>query len=125
MDILNQIKHAFTHYLKATFEIDEKTANTIQLNLNVDEHKQQFGDLNTNAPMVIAKQFKKNPQEIATRIISEFSHPDIQKAQIAGPGFLNIYLTQGCISSIAQELGHKGAHYFKLPEETKKKCVLC
>ncbi len=53
------------------------------------------GDLATNAAMVLAKQVGKNPRELAGMILPGLEqHSDIESAQIAGPGFINIRLAQ-------------------------------
>lgn len=51
-----------------------------------------FGDLACNCAMVLAKEAKKNPRELATIIAEKLQHasPSIAKVEIAGPGFLNI-----------------------------------
>jgi len=87
MNCIEQIQEAFASYLKASFDIDESTALTGLFILNVDENKQQFGDLNSNAPMIIAKKIGKNPREIALQIIAEFTHPLIELLEIADLDF--------------------------------------
>lgn len=48
------------------------------------------GDLSTNASMVLAKEFKKNPLGIASLLSEKLSPlPYIAKIDIAGPGFIN------------------------------------
>ena len=52
------------------------------------------GDLATNAAMVIAKQVGQNPRELAEKIVAALeSHPDIVEASIAGPGFVNLRIS--------------------------------
>ncbi len=51
------------------------------------------GDLATNAAMVLAKQAKTNPRELAGKIIEKLSADDaVESAEIAGPGFINLRL---------------------------------
>lgn len=88
----------------------------IQCSLNTDPQKQQFGDLTSNAPLVLAKIMGKNPREIATEICQKFTHSAIQKIEIAGPGFLNMFLTPQALQTIAQELGTQQAAFFKKAE---------
>lgn len=52
----------------------------------------RFGDYQTNAAMVIAKQEKKNPREVAQQLVEELKINDIAKLEIAGPGFINFRL---------------------------------
>ncbi|HVY18921.1 MAG TPA: arginine--tRNA ligase [Bauldia sp.] len=51
------------------------------------------GDLATNAAMVLAKPLGRNPRELATHIAAALaSDPDIDSAEVAGPGFINLRL---------------------------------
>ncbi len=48
------------------------------------------GDAATNAAMVLAKPLGKNPREVAEKLIAALQAlPFLQKAEIAGPGFIN------------------------------------
>lgn len=52
------------------------------------------GDLATNAAMVLAKPAKTNPRALAEAIVRELAaDPQIASAEIAGPGFINLRLT--------------------------------
>jgi arginyl-tRNA synthetase len=69
-------------------ELDLNTV-TISIPTNKD-----FGDFATNVAMMTASKAKKNPREIAEGIkYSLESHSGIfEKIEIAGPGFINMYL---------------------------------
>lgn len=52
-----------------------------------------FGDLATNAAMVLASAAGKKPRELAELIVTELKKlPEITMAEIAGPGFINFSL---------------------------------
>jgi arginyl-tRNA synthetase len=119
MNLIEQIQAAFNHYLKSTFNLDEKQISACTLELNIDEQKQQFGDLNSSAAMVLSKQLKRNPREIAEQITKEFTHDTLEKIEIAGPGFLNFFLTQKTINTLAQHLAEQKETFFK-SENIKK-----
>lgn len=54
----------------------------------------EFGDFATNVAMQLAKQFGKKPHDIAKIIVERLRHDDIvMSAEIAGPGFINICVT--------------------------------
>ncbi|MCZ4151825.1 arginine--tRNA ligase, partial [Escherichia coli] len=52
------------------------------------------GDLATNAAMQLTKIAKRNPRQIAEEIINHLNLAEagIEKAEIAGPGFINFKL---------------------------------
>jgi len=58
-----------------------------------DATKAEFGDFQFNGAMALSKKLGKNPREIATDILN---HVDLTgvlaKAEIAGPGFINLWL---------------------------------
>lgn len=59
----------------------------------------RFGDYQANAAMVLAKEAKTNPRELAARIAGYFEAGDIcLKPEIAGPGFLNFRLKPHWVS---------------------------
>ncbi len=54
----------------------------------------QFGDYATNVAMQITKQVGKPPREIAESIVQQLqSHSDVAEASVAGPGFINVWLS--------------------------------
>ena len=55
--------------------------------------KAEFGDVQINAAMQLAKAEKKQPREIAARIVEAIKdHAAVAKAEIAGPGFVNVFV---------------------------------
>lgn len=54
------------------------------------------GDLATNAAMVLAKPAGMNPRAIATGLAERLARlPEVETAEVAGPGFLNLRLQPG------------------------------
>ena len=54
------------------------------------------GDYSTNAAMLLAPVLRAPPAEIATRLASELAHAlgdDLERTEVAGPGFLNLVLS--------------------------------
>lgn len=57
------------------------------------------GDLATNLAMMMAKPAKKNPRELAQLIIDNLPASDlVNRTEIAGPGFINIFLNQNWLA---------------------------
>ena len=51
------------------------------------------GDLATNAALVLAKEARTNPRALAEKIAADLrDDPRIEKAEVAGPGFINLTL---------------------------------
>ena len=54
----------------------------------------EHGDFSSNIALQITKELSLNPREIAKKIISNLECNEIiKKIEIAGPGFINFYLT--------------------------------
>lgn len=54
--------------------------------------RSEMGDLATNIALIIAKNNNKEPREVAEKIISNISSGVIKKIEIAGAGFINIFI---------------------------------
>ncbi|MEM8813309.1 MAG: arginine--tRNA ligase [Pseudomonadota bacterium] len=70
------------------------------------------GDVASNAAMVLAKKLKRKPRDIATRLAAELvGDPDIETAEVAGPGFLNLRLTRSYWSKALAAVLNAGIAY--------------
>ena len=122
MNLFEQLKHAYSTFLQETFGIDSTLADSYAFDLNVDEAKAQFGDINSNAAMILAKQLKNNPRALAQQIADGFKHDAVEKIEIAGPGFINIFLTQKAFNTLATQLFEQKDQFF-VPDSIKKQNV--
>lgn len=60
----------------------------------VNSNKEEFGDYQCNAGLLLAKRLQLKPREIAENLMSTINLPDIiSKMDISGPGFINIHLS--------------------------------
>jgi arginyl-tRNA synthetase len=67
------------------------------------------GDYSTNIAMLLTKELKKNPKQIAAEIVSNLAIDNnvIYKTEIAGPGFINFYFTPNFVNQILTEINNK------------------
>src|SRR3954462_13688116 len=59
--------------------------------------KPEFGDYSSNSPMLLAPALKESPRGVAERlsaIVTERLGADLERVEIAGPGFLNLFLSE-------------------------------
>lgn len=120
MNPIAHVQDAFVSFLKKTYTITDQQAASCNFTYNVDPQRQDFGDLNSNAAMVLAKVLKKNPRELAQEIVTTFQHPYIARLEIAGPGFINAFLTPKALIDLAQELYRRKQSFFHLDEDVPK-----
>jgi len=72
----------------------------------------EHGDYSTNIALQLTKILKKNPREIAQLIIDKIGlDPSIDRLEIAGPGFINFYLSAAGKSSIIKNIFTQSINY--------------
>lgn len=69
------------------------------------------GDYASNVAMQNARTLKKAPVLIAKEIVDNIVSDDIEKIEIAGPGFINFFIKQKSLSSTLQVILEKGDSY--------------
>ncbi|MBC8519391.1 MAG: arginine--tRNA ligase [Gammaproteobacteria bacterium] len=73
---------------------------------------QSHGDFATNMAMVLAKQAKTNPRELAQKIVGALPESEqVVKTEIAGPGFINFYLSDAAYGEVISEVLRVGDKY--------------
>lgn len=66
-----------------------------------------FGHYQANCAMATAKKLKKNPREVAQSIVENLQLDGIaNKTEIAGPGFINIHLSNAWLAEQIQQLSN-------------------
>jgi arginyl-tRNA synthetase len=60
------------------------------------------GDFATNVALANARIFKRNPREVAQKIADALDASFLEKVEVAGPGFINFWLSSG---TLGEELG--------------------
>lgn len=90
------------------------SAELTEFSVSVPQSR-EHGDLAVNAAMVWARLFHKSPRQIAEILSSEFDFSDtyIEKSEIAGPGFINFFLSDRYYADILADVDEKGADYGK------------
>jgi len=72
----------------------------------------EHGDYATNLPMVLARIAKRAPRQIADLVAKHFPPmPEVERVEVAGPGFLNVFLTPAWCASALSEILAAGAAY--------------
>jgi len=107
--IINILRQRIQNYIKELIK-DEHGIN----NLAVEEPKnEEFGDLSTNASMVLAPVLKENPLEIAEKLKSELisKFDEVEDISIAEPGFINFNLKDDFIKKALQEIVREKEKY--------------
>lgn len=75
-------------------------------NVELTRPDEQFGDFATNIALQLAKSVGKNPREVAEAIAAELRNKlaeQVSEVSIAGPGFINLRLTDGALGQLAEQ----------------------
>jgi arginyl-tRNA synthetase len=80
------------------------------------------GDFTCNAAMMLAKQAKRSPRDVAQLIIDALgSNDSIEKIEIAGPGFINFFLAQESTLNIINDIISTGDRFGESNTANKEK----
>ncbi|MBX3650213.1 MAG: arginine--tRNA ligase [Burkholderiales bacterium] len=72
----------------------------------------QHGDFACNIAMQLAKELRANPRVIARQILDALpASPDLEKAEIAGAGFINLFLTRAYKQRVVARVLAAGERY--------------
>ena len=82
-------------------------------NVRLDHTKDNsHGDYATNIALMLSKQAKMNPVDLAKIIVDQLEESSfINKIEIAGPGFINFFISDESSSSVVSEIIDQGALY--------------
>lgn len=89
-----------------------------------------FGDFSTNIAMVAVKSFDaKNPRELAEIVVSKLREDEtvkdiFEKIEIAGPGFINFFLSQNHLQNTLSEIVHKEHEYGRLDTKSEQTIIV-
>jgi len=74
-----------------------------------------FGDFSTNVAMINAKTVKTSPRKLAEKIaVFLQENQDVQKIEIAGPGFINLFMSDAFYQKkLSEMINQETEQYFK------------
>ena len=114
MKIKSQLSNIISDALKsANIESDDVVIS--------DATKPEFGDYQYNGVMKLAKILKQNPRQIATNLVEHIDTTGmIAKVEVAGPGFINIWLNDEWLGKEATAILNNdrvGVGYVEIPQK--------
>jgi arginyl-tRNA synthetase len=90
------------HEISAEVQKVVKDLFNEELNIELSRTDEQFGDYATNVALRFAKKVGKNPHEIAEAIFEKLQASEqFEKVEVAGPGFINLTLTDESLQKLA------------------------
>lgn len=120
---MNPIDHIYNQLCKITSQesgFNIKEIQEISFLLITDPAKEQFGDISTNIALILSKKIGSTPKELAQKLLDKLNSSSssefrelISKSEIAGPGFINIFLSDKALNILAHELFEKESDFFR------------
>lgn len=105
-----------------------KSARLSEVDFNIEYPGDlKFGDYSSNVAMVLAKKLEKNPRDIAQAIVNDLNRnlaPEVEKAEMAGPGFINFYLKKEILFQKIGEIFLTGNNYGRSKKLNGQKIVI-
>ncbi len=91
---MKEVKKAIQAAVKDLFNVEVEPELT--------RPAEQFGDYATNIALQLGKQLSKNPREVAEDLAKELSDTKFSKVEVAGPGFINISLSDNALLELSE-----------------------
>lgn len=87
--------------------------------------QEDHGDYATNIAMHLTKEVGVPPREIAAKILENMEEMElVEKADVAGPGFINFFISKKSLEEETKKINEEGDNYGKLKREEKRPVVL-
>ncbi|MEK4128584.1 arginine--tRNA ligase [Solibacillus sp. FSL W8-0474] len=114
MNAVEQLQQSIKDALKAAINQAGLVEAGTELNIHLETPKEKAnGDFATNVAMQLTKLAKKPPRAIAESILENVKTEgtDIEKIEIAGPGFLNITVRKDFLAGVVKAAFEQGENY--------------
>ncbi len=104
--------HALLEQSLASLVVDG-VLSEVPDNIRIDHSKDKTqGDFASNIALVLSKQAKCAPKVLAEKIVANLADStEIEKTEIAGPGFINFFMSQGSNSSVIDQIIDQSNEY--------------
>lgn len=108
-DQLRALLETAVAQLKSDGLIPAETRVPIQVERARDK---SHGDFAANTAMMLAKPARRKPRELAEALVQALpEHPGVAQVEIAGPGFINFFITADAAYQAVRETLDRGEHY--------------
>ncbi len=82
----------------------------------------EHGDWSTNVALVLAAKAKRPPREVAQMLVEQLgSPPSLERVEVAGPGFVNLYLATDWLRDVLAQILERGERFGLSDEATGRR----
>jgi arginyl-tRNA synthetase len=81
----------------------------------------EHGEFATNLPLTLAKSARMAPRSLAEQLIEALPQSDlVERAEVAGPGFINFHLAKGWLGSTVRDIAERGEDFGRGPAKDER-----
>lgn len=104
---MERVEQALQKAVKELFKVD--------MAVEITRPEQKFGDFSCNVALKLAKQLDQEPRQTAQKLADYLNSSQIsgwlQKADVAGPGFVNMWLKDDVFNEVLDDAVKQGQNY--------------
>ncbi len=107
-----EIQTLLVESLKKLIDSGEICCETVPQPQVTNTRAKDHGDYASNIALVLAKTLKISPQDLAQKLIATLpASKKIQRVEVAGPGFINFYITDLSLQNVVVDILDKGEKF--------------
>jgi len=85
----------------------------------------EHGDYACNVALLLAKKVGMKPRDLAEALVANLTEShNLQKVEIAGPGFINFHLNQSCRLGVLRRIGEMGENYGRADDQSGQRVTV-
>jgi len=110
--MLKEVRSLLIKSITSIEEVDKAIKqNNVAFQVDHIRH-QNHGDIASNVAMLLSKSLRADPRQIAKKIVNNLPFSElVERVEIAGPGFINFFLTNEAWSKVIRNIQINGAAY--------------
>ena len=87
----------------------------------MEPRQKEHGDFATNVALAVASGIAASPRTVAEAIVAALPPAAfVRKVEIAGPGFINVFVTEGWLHDVLRRIAAEGASYGVAPRTQQR-----
>ncbi|MGL5438375.1 MAG: arginine--tRNA ligase [Metamycoplasmataceae bacterium] len=81
---------------------------------------EKYGDFSTNIALLLSKEIKEKPQDIANKIVKDLKHEFIEKIEVIPNGFINFFVSEKYFNFIINSINIQDKNYGNIDKINKR-----
>ncbi|HZT09777.1 MAG TPA: arginine--tRNA ligase [Actinomycetota bacterium] len=87
----------------------------------MEPRQKEHGDFATNIALAVASGIAASPRTVAKAIVAALPPaPFVRKVEVAGPGFINVFVTEGWLHDVLRRIAAEGTSYGTAPRTQQR-----